>query len=648
MRPDNRFLPMAYGLIGAASFWTLAHSGPALAQLGGSVPAFLRLQGVTPGTQQTGHANISGTAIAGQFQGGGAGLTNLNASNLSSGAVAPARLTIPLALSGLGIPGVIAGTNTSTVGAGVFGESTSVTGTTYGVQGTMDSPTGAGVIGTASANSGVNYGVRGRSDSTLGSGVYGNATASSGDTNGVYGRSDSTTGRGVYGYASNATQASYGGYFETNGVTGAGVFGEALSSTGTNYGGRFRNNSTTGGGLSASALSTTGTTYGGRFENNSTAGRGVFGWTLATTGTTWGAYGRSDSNSGVGVRGFASANTGLTVGGDFESESTSGVGVNGVASATTGSTAGGSFETNSPNGAGVVGRGKAATGDSYGVFGISDSTTGIGVYATATASADSVGVYAQCGAGGTAIYATSNSNIENGFGIYAQSYSTDSGNAVRGYVPSPTATRAKGLYGIIESDKSNNYGVLGQGQGTTSWGVYAFGNSGATGTKSFRIDYPLDPTNKYLLHYSTESPTPQNFYTGNVVTDSQGKAWVTLPEYFHEINVNFKYQLTVVDNTENNQFVQVKVAREIANGKFLVMSSAPNTKVSWRVDADRNDLFVRAQKPKDVVMKEPEERGKYQSPELYGKPKSAGSFYEEATVRKDARLRARMAGATRP
>jgi hypothetical protein len=35
--------------------------------------------------------------------------------------------------------------------------------------------------------------------------------------------------------------------------------------------------------------------------------------------------------------------------------------------------------------------------------------------------------------------------------------------------------------------------------------VLVLGNFGAEGSKFFRIDDPLDPTNKYLLHASIES-----------------------------------------------------------------------------------------------------------------------------------------------
>jgi hypothetical protein len=150
---------------------------------------------------------------------------------------------------------------------------------------------------------------------------------------------------------------------------------------------------------------------------------------------------------------------------------------------------------------------------------------------------------------------------------------------------------------------------------------------GASGTKPFRIDHPFDPENKYLLHYAAESPMPQNFYVGNVVTDAKGYAWITLPDYFSEINANFKYQLTVVRDDESPNFVQAQIGKKIKGNRFLIMSSAPNTEVSWRVDADRNDLYVRNRPPKDVVDKEGREKGTYQHPEFYNLGPERGMNY---------------------
>lgn len=90
----KKFFPTLQGFVGAFIFWALAHSGPAIAQVAGSTAAYLKLQPAAPGTAQTGHANITGVLKAGQLQGNGAAVTNLDASNLTGGTVPDARLSI--------------------------------------------------------------------------------------------------------------------------------------------------------------------------------------------------------------------------------------------------------------------------------------------------------------------------------------------------------------------------------------------------------------------------------------------------------------------------------------------------------------------------------------------------------------------------
>ena len=66
----------------------------------------VELQNSTPGSPQTGNINITGTIIAGSFQGDGSGLTNLNASNVASGTLSDARLSTNVTLAGNTFNGV--------------------------------------------------------------------------------------------------------------------------------------------------------------------------------------------------------------------------------------------------------------------------------------------------------------------------------------------------------------------------------------------------------------------------------------------------------------------------------------------------------------------------------------------------------------
>ncbi len=135
------------------------------------------------------------------------------------------------------------------------------------------------------------------------------------------------------------------------------------------------------------------------------------------------------------------------------------------------------------------------------------------------------------------------------------------------------------------------------------------------GTKDFKIDHPLDPANKYLVHASVESSEMKNIYDGNVTTDSEGRATVQLPEWFEALNKDFRYQLTVI-----GQFAQAIVARKIENHQFEVRTSAPNVEVSWQVTGVRQDAFAKANPLVVEQEKEPQLRGYYIHPELYAAP----------------------------
>jgi hypothetical protein len=135
------------------------------------------------------------------------------------------------------------------------------------------------------------------------------------------------------------------------------------------------------------------------------------------------------------------------------------------------------------------------------------------------------------------------------------------------------------------------------------------------GTKDFKIDHPLDPANKYLVHASVESSEMKNIYDGSITTDGQGQATVQLPEWFEVLNTDFRYQLTVI-----GQFAQAIVAREIEHNQFEIRTSAPNVKVSWQVTGVRQDAYAKANPLVVEQAKEARQRGFYIHPELYGAP----------------------------
>ncbi|HKD13920.1 MAG TPA: hypothetical protein VKE71_05170 [Candidatus Angelobacter sp.] len=119
---------------------------------------------------------------------------------------------------------------------------------------------------------------------------------------------------------------------------------------------------------------------------------------------------------------------------------------------------------------------------------------------------------------------------------------------------------------------------------------------------SFKIDHPLDPDNKYLLHSFVESPDMMNIYNGVAVLDSRGKAVVTLPDYFEALNKDFRYQLTCIGGA-----APVYVAQEINDNRFLIAGGKPGLKVSWQVTGIRHDAYANAHRIPVEVEKTVEE-----------------------------------------
>lgn len=112
-------------------------------------------------------------------------------------------------------------------------------------------------------------------------------------------------------------------------------------------------------------------------------------------------------------------------------------------------------------------------------------------------------------------------------------------------------------------------------------------NEVSSNVKNFRIDHPLDPENKYLIHTSMESNERLNMYSGNVITDDQGFAVVRMPEWFEALNEDFRYQLTVIGS-----FAHAIIADEVKNGNFTIQTNEPNIKVSWQVSGVRKDKWA--------------------------------------------------------
>ncbi len=376
---------------------------------------------------------------------------------------------------------------------------------------------------------------------------------------GVYGSAPGTHGTGVRGVASATGNIyNYGGSFEADGGAGIGVYGYAAATGNvTNYGGYFAASGTSGAGVYG--YGSTGV-YGESHKNDPQSYAGLF----VTSG-----------NYGTGVRGVANARGSFNnYGGTFEANGDGGKGVYAVA--------------NGAYGTGVDGF-AFASGDvtNYGGHFVANGNTGYGVFADCLSTS------------GTGVWGRGYN------GIYGVSYPSPNGNGVVG-----EANNGGSAYGVWGKSTSGYAGYF-------TGPVYVTGNLGAGGTKPFKIDHPLDPANKYLMHYAVESPTVQNMYNGTILLDAYGEAVVQLPDYFEAENAEpFTYTLTPVGASMPSLYV----VEEVQGNQFKISGGVAGKKVSWVVIGQRNDAWLQQHPAPVEELKKPEEQGYYIHPELYGHP----------------------------
>lgn len=214
-----------------------------------------------------------------------------------------------------------------------------------------------------------------------------------------------------------------------------------------------------------------------------------------------------------------------------------------------------------------------------------------------------------------------------GFGLFGVN-NADSGIAQGIFGRSNNSSTGRGVTGVTLSPTGVTYAVYGDVSGNPDgFGVFANGKLGSSGFKTFRIDHPTDPENKYLQHYSSEGPEPINEYSGNVILEADGSAWVQLPDYFEMINIDFRYTLTAIGAPAPGLYI----ASEVQGNAFQISGGQAGLKVSWEVKARRNDPYARAYAAPVIVEKVGIEIGRYLQPQLFGKPASMGMTPVEPT-----------------
>ncbi len=286
------------------------------------------------------------------------------------------------------------------------------------------------------------------------------------------------------------------------------------------------------------------------------------------------------------------------------------------------------------------------------------STTSNGVMATGGAA----GVYGMANGAGATYTSLLSQSVP---GVLAQVRSITTGRAdgMMAIASDPSSYGESGLLALADSNTAGNYGIecyaFVAGGVAANYAVYAATDgSGASGAdyagyfdgnlyattasssiKAFKIDDPMDPANKYLYHSSVESNDMMDLYNGNVTTDANGDATVTLPSYFATLNKEYKYQLTCI-----GQFAQAIISEEVNNNEFKIKTDKPNVQVSWQVAGVRQDAAANAYRVPNEIEKPANEKGTYLMPELYGKGRELTPGYKTSSLARRAATQVKPAG----
>jgi hypothetical protein len=364
---------------------------------------------------------------------------------------------------------------------------------------------------------------------------------------------------------------------------------------------------------------------------SSSGNHGVLGSTTAST--AYGVAGQHNTTLNFGYLGGANEGVrGKNSSGNYGYLGSSGYGAYGENTSGNygylGSSSYGAYGRNNNGNYGYLG------GPVNGVYGFAASTNGNGVLGIANNDADAIGVWGKSSSG----YGVYGSGPGGNYGyLGGPGIAVYGGNSNGNYGALGGSDYA--VYGVHASGAGGGFGLFGSSVWSGIWGVFAFkgggraaglfaggiavdGDLAVSGVKHFVIDHPLDPEHKTLRHACIESSEVLNQYSGNVVTDENGFAEITLPEWFEALNKDFRYQLTVI-----GRFAQAIVEEEIHNNRFTIRTNFGHVKVSWQVTGVRNDAYMRAHPMVVEEVKPPEEQGTYLSPKEWGQPEEKGRDY---------------------
>jgi hypothetical protein len=120
--------------------------------------------------------------------------------------------------------------------------------------------------------------------------------------------------------------------------------------------------------------------------------------------------------------------------------------------------------------------------------------------------------------------------------------------------------------------------------------------TGPTGAKSFIIDHPLYPNDKYLIHMCLEGPEAGVYYRGKGVV-LEKECVIELPNYVDELATDFTVYITGIYTGSG---INTYSSSLVKDGKFTVYSNK-NGEFNWCVYGKRKDCIFNVEPRKSDV-----------------------------------------------
>jgi len=116
------------------------------------------------------------------------------------------------------------------------------------------------------------------------------------------------------------------------------------------------------------------------------------------------------------------------------------------------------------------------------------------------------------------------------------------------------------------------------------------GDTGPPGSKTFIVDHPDDPVNKYLVHSCLEGPEAGVFYRGSGEITNNKSVVICLPAYVKKLSLDVTISVSPIYDGR----LKMYNFTELEGNSFTVYGE--NGRFNWIAIGKRNDILIEPEK----------------------------------------------------